>query len=157
MSQSGKLTVLHSFAGGTTDGCYPYGTPAMDITGNLYGTAAGCGSSNLGIVWKVSKKGKLTVLHNFTGGVSDGEYPAAGVMMDAKNNLYGDTPSGGASGQGTVYKVNKKGRLTLLHSFAGTDGKSPDAGLIRDAKGNIYGTALNGGNVGYGTVWKLTP
>ncbi len=158
LSKSGTLTVLHSFAGKTTDGCYPSGTPLMDTKGNLYGTAEGCGSSSDGIVWKVSKKGTETVLHNFAGGASDGQYPFAGVIMDGKGNLYGDTEEGGAARlQGTVYKLSKKGKLTLLYSFGESDGEYPYGGLIRDAKGNVYGTTRAGGSGGYGTVWKLTP
>jgi uncharacterized repeat protein (TIGR03803 family) len=77
--------------------------------------------------------------------------------MDAKGNFYGDTAYGGSSGDGAVYKLNKKGKLILLHSFAGSDGQLPIATLVRDAKGNFYSTAFEGGSDGYGTVWKLTP
>ena len=105
----------------------------------------------------MSKKGTETVLHNFAGGSSDGEYPVAGVILDAKGDLYGDTEEGGAYGYGTVYELNKKGTLTLLHSFAGSDGEYPVGGLIRDTKGNLYGTTSEGGSNGFGTVWKLTP
>jgi uncharacterized repeat protein (TIGR03803 family) len=157
LSPSGKFTLLHGFLGGTTDGCFPYGTPAMDAKGNLYGTTYKCGSASEGMVWKVSKKGAETVLHNFAGGSSDGAYPYAGVIMDAKGNFYGDTAYGGSSGDGAVYKLNKKGKLILLHSFAGSDGQLPIATLVRDAKGNFYSTAFEGGRDGYGTVWKLTP
>jgi uncharacterized repeat protein (TIGR03803 family) len=157
LSPSGKFTLLHGFLGGATDGCYPYGTPAMDSKGNLYGTAYKCGSSGEGMVWKVTKKGAETVLHNFAGGSSDGAYPYAGVIMDAKGNFYGDTAYGGSSGDGAVYKLNKKGKLTLLHSFAGSDGQLPIATLVRDAKGNFYSTAYEGGSYEYGTVWKMTP
>ena len=157
LSKKGTLTVLHSFAGGTTDGCYPYGTPAMDTRGNLYGTTEHCGASSYGIVWKVSNKGKGTVLHSFAGGASDGEYPVAGVILDAKDNPYGDTAGGGASDLGTVYELKQKGTITLLHSFAGSDGAYPAGSLIWDAKGNLYGTASQGGSDDYGTVWKLTP
>jgi len=157
LSKNGRLTVLHSFVGGKADGCYPYGTPAMDAKGNLYGTTYMCGTANAGVVWKVGAKGTENVLHNFAGGSSDGAYPYAGVIMDAKGNFYGDTAYGGSSGDGTVYELNKKGKLTLLHSFAGSDGESPIGGLIRDAKGNLYGTAYEGGSDLYGTVWKLTP
>jgi uncharacterized repeat protein (TIGR03803 family) len=156
LSKSGKFTVLHSFMGGTKDGCYPYGTPAMDAKGNLYGTTYKCGSSKAGIVWKVGPKGSETVLHNFTNGSSDGGYPYAGLLMDAEGNLYGDTAYGGVSGDGTVYELNTKRKLTLLHSFTGSDGTSPIDGLTRDAKGNFYGTAYEGGGGGYGTVWRLT-
>jgi len=161
LSTTGKLTVLHSFSGGTTDGCNPYGTPAMDGNGDLYGTTWECGLSNAGIVWKVSKNGNETVLHNFAGGANDGAYPYAGVIMDAKGNLYGDTFAGGGGCEGTycgtVYTLSKNGTLTLLHRFVGSDGAYPYAGLIWDAKGNLYGTAVTGGSGGGGTVWKLTP
>jgi uncharacterized repeat protein (TIGR03803 family) len=160
LSKRGTLRVLHSFAGGTTDGCNPYGTPAMDTLGSLYGTAVACGSSNMGIVWKVSKKGTETVLHNFAGGTTDGAVPIAGVILDAKGNLYGDTQYGGGngclgSGCGTVYKLSKAGTLSLLHIFAGSDGALPFGRVIRDTKGNLYGTAFLGGIPDWGTVWQL--
>jgi uncharacterized repeat protein (TIGR03803 family) len=75
--------------------------------------------------------------------------------MDAKGNLYGVTEEGGTSSLGTMYKLNRKGALSLLHSFAGSDGELPFGGLIRDAKGDFYGTAIFGGG-GYGTVWQIT-
>jgi uncharacterized repeat protein (TIGR03803 family) len=97
----------------------------MDQKGNLYGTTNLCGSFNVGVVWKVSKKGTEAVLHNFAGGMTDGAYTHAGVIMDATGNLYGDTEDGGTSGYGMVYELNKKGVLTLLHSFVGSDGAVP--------------------------------
>jgi uncharacterized repeat protein (TIGR03803 family) len=161
LSKGGKFTVLYSFAGGTSDGCNVFGTPAMDNEGNLYGTANACGSSHVGIVWKVNTKGKETVLHTFSGGASDGAEPIAGLIMDAKGNLYGDTYQGGTANLGTAYKLNKKGTLTVLHSFTGSDGDYPYSGLIRDAKGTLYGTTLYGGSGtgcqnGCGTVWTIT-
>jgi uncharacterized repeat protein (TIGR03803 family) len=156
LSPKGKLTVLHSFTAGTTDGCYPYGTPAVDAHGNMYGGTGGCGTSNLGVVWKVSKNGTETILHNFAG-ASDGQSPLAGVILDAAGNIYGTTNTGGASGFGTAFEVNKNEKFTLLHTFTGgTDGKYLYGGLILDPKGRIYGTTINGGTGGYGTVWRIT-
>jgi uncharacterized repeat protein (TIGR03803 family) len=156
LSPKGKLTVLHSFAAGTTDGCYPYGTPAVDTLGNMYGGTGGCGTSNMGVVWKVSKNGTETVLHNFAG-ASDGQSPLAGVILDAVGNIYGTTNTGGASNFGTAFELHKNGKLTLLHSFTGgSDGKYLYGGLILDPKGRIYGTTINGGTGGYGTVWRIT-
>jgi uncharacterized repeat protein (TIGR03803 family) len=160
LGKGGKLTVLHSF-GGTNDGCDVFGTPAMDSLGNLYGTANACGSAHVGVVWKVGKNGKETVLHTFAGGSSDGAEPIAGLIMDAAGNLYGDTYQGGSANLGTVYKLNKKGTLTLLHTFTGSDGSYPYSGLVRDAAGNLYGTTLYGGSGqscrnGCGTVWQIT-
>ena len=89
------------------------------------------------------------------------DYPVAGVIVDSKGNLYGDTELGGASNLGAVYELSK-GTLTLLHSFAGSDGEDPFGGLIQDAKGSLYGTTQGGGSSqncrgGCGTVFKLTP
>lgn len=76
------------------------GIPAIDSNDNIYGTTGGCGSSNLGIVWKLSKKGIEKVLHSFTGGTLDGAQPEAGVILAANGNLYGDTQTGGTSNIG---------------------------------------------------------
>jgi uncharacterized repeat protein (TIGR03803 family) len=155
LSKAGKLTILHSFMGGTTDGCNVLGTPFMDTAGNFYGTTSSCGTHTLGTVWKVSKSGKERILHSFAGGTSDGEYPLAGVIVDAKGNVYGTTETGGASNVGTVYKVSQSGKFTLVHSFKGTDGKYVYGGLVQNAKGTLFGVAQNGGSIGYGTVWKI--
>jgi uncharacterized repeat protein (TIGR03803 family) len=157
LSKTGKLTILHSFTGGTTDGCNVLGTPFRDAAGNFYGTTSSCGTDKLGTVWKVNKYGKEKVLHSFAGGTSDGEYPLAGVIMDAEGNLWGNTETGGATKFGTVYKISKSGHYTLVHSFDGTDGKYPYGSFAQNAKGTIFGSALNGGTIGYGTVWKIIP
>jgi len=153
--KTGTLTILHSFMGGTTDGCNVLGTPFIDKNGNFYGTTSSCGASGLGTVWKVSANGDESVLHSFAGGTTDGEYPLAGVIVDANGNVYGNTETGGASNLGTVYKISPGGTFTLVHSFAGTDGKYPYGSFVRNAKGTLFGTALNGGTIGYGTVWKM--
>jgi uncharacterized repeat protein (TIGR03803 family) len=155
LSTSGKLTILHSFKGGTTDGCNVLGTPFMDAVGNFYGTTSSCGTNMLGTVWKVDKSGKEKVLHSFAGGTTDGEYPLAGVIVDADGNIYGNTETGGSDNVGTVYKISKSGKFTLLHSFNGTDGKYPYGSFVQNAKGTLFGTTQNGGTIGYGTVWKI--
>ena len=97
----------------------------------------------------------LTVLYAFKGG-SDGSKPAAGLVRDAAGNLYGTTPYGGASGFGTVFKVDSAGNETVLYSFTGQpDGDMPFAALVRDAAGNLYGTTFGGGNFHHGTVFKI--
>src|SRR5712691_11861806 len=108
----------------------------------------------------------FSVLHSFTG--AEGGNPNAGLIRDASGNLYGTTPSGGAHGLGTVFKLATTGKETVLHSFAGypTDGFGPFASLIRDASGNFYSTTFEGGAglcglrflpVGCGAIFKLDP
>jgi uncharacterized repeat protein (TIGR03803 family) len=80
------------------------------------------------------------------------------VIRDTAGNLYGTTIGGGASGHGTIFKLDASGKETVLYSFAGgTDAAAPDADLLRDAAGNLYGTTIAGGASGAGTVFKLTP
>jgi uncharacterized repeat protein (TIGR03803 family) len=159
LSPAGKLVVLHAFKGGTTDGCYSFGTLATDKAGNLYGTTSGCGAFGYGTVWELSATAKETVLYNFAGGATDGCYPTAGVVLDSTGNLYGDTVQCGASGYGTVFELSNGGTLTLLHSFLFSDGAYPVGGLLWDSSGNLYGTTSDGGTgVLYeGTVWSLAP
>lgn len=161
LSKRGTLTLLHSFAGRSGDGCNPYGTLAMDKAGNFYGTTSGCGASGYGTVWKLSKTGKETILHSFAGGASDGCGPTAGVVLGPDNNLYGTTQGCGASNYGTVWELSAKGKLTLLHSFGDSDGAYPIGEVLRNAKGVLYGTAsgggINGCGFGCGTVWSYVP
>ena len=109
VSQKRKETVLHRFAGGPSDGAFPYAGVILDAQGNLYGvttlggTGTVCGQYACGTVYKLSKNGTLTLLHSFTG--ADGNYPVGGLIMDAKGNLYGTTVYGGSGGYGTVFKV----------------------------------------------------
>ena len=156
LTTEGQLTALHSF-GGTSDGCYPWGTVAMDQAGNLYGTTHSCGANGYGTIWKVSKKGKETILHSFAGYPWDGCYPFASVARDSKGNLYGVTSGCGANNWGALYELSASGTLTLLHSFSGTDGEYPYGEVLLTAKGELFGTATSGGAYGYGTVWSYVP
>jgi len=159
LSSTGAETVLHSFAG-ITDGVNPGGGVISDPAGNLYGTTeggsngAGCDYYGCGIVFELDTTGHEIILHTFNG-EGDGAIPWAGLLRDSAGNLYGTTVEGGASGLGTVFKLDSAGTLTLLHSFAGTDGAYPYAGVIRDTKGILYGTTYEGGSSHVGTAFKL--
>jgi uncharacterized repeat protein (TIGR03803 family) len=163
----GNETVLHAFSG--PDGMNPAAGVVRDAAGNLYGTTYYGGktskacSQGCGTVFKLNKARKETVLHSFNT-VEGGENPYSDLIRDSDGNLYGTTLQGGkrskaclpSYGCGTVFKLDKEGRFTVLYSFAGgTDGVWPAAGLYRDAAGNLYGTTLQGGSSNWGTVFKL--
>jgi len=156
VDSTGKETVLYSFQGGE-DGAYPAEGLVQDQAGNFYSTTNGGGGGSCaggcGTVFKLSKTGKETVLHRFTGTPNDGEYATGGVILDAAGNLYGTTSYGGAYNDGTVYKVSKTGKETVLYSFTGgNDGGQPlMVMLVRDAAGNLYGTT----DAFLGNVFKL--
>jgi uncharacterized repeat protein (TIGR03803 family) len=157
-------TVLHSFTVGT-EGQYPVEGLVRDAAGNLYGITYQGGKSTCnngsgtgcGTVFELDNTGKLTVLHNFTGG-KDGAYPDARLIRDARGNLYGTTLEGGTgckpNGCGTVFKVDATGKETVLHAFTGGVDAGGASSLVRDARGNLYG-ASGGGAHGQGMVFKL--
>jgi uncharacterized repeat protein (TIGR03803 family) len=162
ISAAGTESVLHSFAGGPTDGAYPLGGLIMDSAGNLYGTTSYGGANGDGTVFKISTAGMYSVLHSFAGSPSDGRVPYAGLTMDGAGNLYGTTNAGGLGAYdfGTVFKISADGTESILHSFTGIDGGVPEAGLIMDSAGNLYGTTTSGGTatvINSGEVFKISP
>lgn len=163
----GTPTVLYTFCsvGGNnvcTDGGGPASGLVMDSAGNLYGTTHEGGTHGLtqtGTLFKLGSDGTLTTLHNFQENDIDGYSPDAGLVMDAKGNLYGTTYQGGEHNDGVVYKVAPNGRETILHSFGATstDGSGPaNVVLVMDKQGNLYGTTAYGGTNDEGTVFKVT-
>jgi uncharacterized repeat protein (TIGR03803 family) len=107
---------------------------------------AGCGS-----VYKVSPSGTLTMLYEFCSqtNCADGAYPIGSLVLGTDGNLYGTTFIGGASNQGTVFKITPAGQLTTLYSFCSltscTDGALPNGGLVQGSNGSFYGTTQIGG------------
>ena len=128
----------------------------------MYGAALG-GAYGYGIIFRISHRGKLTVLYNFTG-EADGGAPAA-VIVDGEGNLFGVTRIGGTSCDkmgdtcGTVFRLSKDGKFTVRHTFVGgTDGGNPLAALVQDRHGNLYGTASAYGDphCSCGVVFRIT-
>jgi uncharacterized repeat protein (TIGR03803 family) len=157
---TGKETVLHKFTG-NPDGMFSEALLVQDKAGNLYGTTYVGGDQDLGVVFKIDKTGKETVLYNFGGG-AEGCHPYPGLTLDAAGSLYGVAFDCGSGENGVVFKVDSGGNETVLHTFSGGDGANSSSVLIFDSKGNLYGTTQYGGNgecggTGCGVVFKLSP
>jgi uncharacterized repeat protein (TIGR03803 family) len=158
LNTSGAETVLHSFSG--ADGENPEASLMRDSIGDLYGIADRGGAYNYGSVFKIDTAGAEATLHSFTGGTSDGCLPAQGLVTDKSGNLYGTTAECGAYGNGTVFKLDRAGKSTILHSFARGNDSLPEQGhLVRDKSGNLYGVTYGGGSNactnGCGVLYKL--
>jgi len=141
-----------------TNGSEPNG-PVQGTDGNFYGSTVGGGTSSLGVVFKSTPAGKITVLHDFTGYPNDGTTPIGAMVQGNDGNFYGVTYQGGSKNLGSVFKVTAGGTYSLIHSFAGypSDGAHPRSGLIVGSDGNLYGTTLQGGAKNDGEVYKITP
>jgi uncharacterized repeat protein (TIGR03803 family) len=151
---------FYSFTGGL-GGEEPVAGLIADRAGNLYGSVevgSPCGEFTCSIVYKLSKTGQFTTLHDFTGG-NDGDNVRGRLVADGDGNLYGTTSGGGfGCGCGTVFKITPGGTETILFSFpGGQDGYDPFAGLTFGPDGNLYGTTFYGGQGSVdGTVFRLT-
>jgi uncharacterized repeat protein (TIGR03803 family) len=102
--------LLYSFKGGS-DGAQPFAGLIFDSKGALYGTTGfGGGLADAGTVFKLTPTTTPglwteTVLNHFKGGFGLHE-PLAGLIFDSKGALlYSTTFQGGASNEGTVFKV----------------------------------------------------
>jgi uncharacterized repeat protein (TIGR03803 family) len=146
-------TVLNDFS--TSDA---FG-PSSDLI--FCGTGADvCGVLNQGgATYEVNRKtGDLTLLGSTTG-YPGGLEPFGGVVQDVAGNIYG-TMSCCGQDFGTIFKMNTKGRYTVVYNFAGdADGGYPQGDLIMDAAGNLYGTTPNFGDPDCqcGSVYKFKP
>ena len=169
------LRISRIASGGVgSDGANPNAALVADKeTGALYGTAQSGGASGNGTVFKIDTIDQtLATIYSFSGS-PDGATPGFGALLaDDEGVLCGTTIAGGASGNGTVFKVMPpaSGQTpwteTVLWSFSGgNDGRSPQSGeLIADEKGALYGTTEFGGTLntpacgtdGCGVVFKLT-
>ena len=163
--------MIYNFPGGS-DGGTPYAGLIFDQSGNLYGTTQEGGGVacrfGCGVVFQLTPQsnGSWTesVLHSFTGG-SDGGDPLAGLIFNAKGNLYGTTAYGGHTGKfcncGVVFELTPNGgnwNETVLNKFKGRgQGALPAAGVTFDAAGNLYGTTVVAGAYNSGVVFELTP
>lgn len=157
VTAAGQFSTLYTFPD-NAHGSHPNAAMTLGTDGNLYGTTQYGGTSNRGTIFEfeLSTAGE-TVLHSFSG-MPDGAYPQAQLAFHG-SDLYGTTTEGGASNNGTVFRLNAAHSESVIHNFGGMpDGSYPTAGVVIDRAGNIYGTTFHGGSngtPGAGTVYKI--
>jgi uncharacterized repeat protein (TIGR03803 family) len=152
MTTNGVLTKLASF-GKPFFGASPQVGLTQGGDGYFYGTTGLGGSNGMGMVFKLTGKGTMTVLASFND--ANGSHPSAALTLGTDGNFYGTTVDGGSSRVGVVFKITTNGTLTRLASFNNVNGAYPQAPLTLGNDGNFYGTTVGGGNAS-GTVFKVT-
>jgi uncharacterized repeat protein (TIGR03803 family) len=152
ITPKGVATALHYF-GNSGDGACPYAAPIEAADGDYYGTTTTvCGFGSQSTVYKLTSAGVLTTLYTFT----DGSNVTSPVVQGADGNFYGTSASGGANGDGAIFKMTPSGTVTILHNFTGTDGSAAYAGLIQASDENFYGVTYTGGSANAGVIFKVT-
>jgi len=149
------LQTLYSFTNNSF-GCLPYAGLLQASDGNFYGPATGGGADGYGTVYRMKPNGAVSLVYTFANS-SYGGFPAGALLQGTNAYLYGTCFTGGAAGDGALFRVATNAGGLAAYAFISSTGYYPIAGLIQGQDGNFYGTANGGGAYGYGTVYKLTP
>jgi uncharacterized repeat protein (TIGR03803 family) len=161
-----EQTIVHAF--NFNDGSDPWQTLVQDATGNIYGVtqSGGIGGNchgGCGVLFRIDTTGRFKVLHHFTGagGSSpfptgaagttstappDGQSPTAVTIDPSTGDIYGTTFLGGSGGAGVIFKLDKRGKYSILHNFVGPEGAFGASSLILH-NGELYGAAFGGGDL----------
>jgi hypothetical protein len=106
---SSNFSVLYNFTGGA-DSAEPQQGLTADPAGNLYDRSKTGGTSNAGVIFKIS----------------------------GATYLGGTFNSNCRSGCGVIFRLRPSGSHTVFHSFTGrSDGSFPNSGLLPTAAGTI--------------------
>jgi uncharacterized repeat protein (TIGR03803 family) len=150
----------HSFAPG--EGSGPSGGITLASDGLGYGITSEQGAYGYGTLYRIDRAERIQTLHDFAGLPVDGEWPFDPLIEGDDGALYGATYRGGAYERGftlggTLFRLDRDGRWTLLHEFSGHhgDGDEPNGPLLLASDGQFYGTTLRGGDGSAGTVFRM--
>jgi uncharacterized repeat protein (TIGR03803 family) len=156
VTPAGAITVMHTFTGSTTDGCFPLAPPIQGTDGNFYGTTGFCGANGYGTAYKLTLAGAYSLLYSFQGPPNDTAEPL-GLIQGTDGNFWG-MGNGWIISDGGVFKISSAGKETLVYAFKGGpgDGQNPYTSLIQGIDGNFYGNTEYGGTNQLGTIYKLT-
>ncbi|HLY57050.1 MAG TPA: choice-of-anchor tandem repeat GloVer-containing protein [Stellaceae bacterium] len=167
-------TIVHNFAGGTTDGAVPF-SGVIHKHGAFYGTTFEGGSTGCGLgcgaVYQLLPPAvtggtwEESMIYAFRGSPTDGDGPYVDLVAGASGTLYGTTTEGGSgtctNGCGTVFQLvpgTTGWTESLLVDFANqAQGQNPFSPLSMSPMGQLIGTTANGGRHGAGNVFSLGP
>lgn len=167
----GRLTTVHSFAGGA-EGASPSPGVAIDDAGNLYGTTSRDGAFGYGTAYRISACGRYEVLHDFS--PEEGGASRAPLLLASDGNLYGTTAGIYVTPEsffpelvmhrGAVFRLSRSGEFSVLHEFAEPEGAQPLTGLIQANDGHLYGTTsslvfaelVRSPRISSGTIFRIT-
>ena len=149
---------LIPFTGGS-NGEFPSSYLSIDAQGNVFGTTTDAGANGAGTTFEIrAGSTSITTLAPFSKypGFTTLPNPVGGVIVDARDNLYGVTQQGGSVQDGTLYELPVgTASIVTLATFGSASGTMPSTQLTRDANGNLFGTTTAGGTSNDGTIFEL--
>jgi uncharacterized repeat protein (TIGR03803 family) len=148
-AQTYTYSTLAAFPKASKEGAdWPLGL-SIASNGDLYGLAGEGGSKGFGSIWKITPKGVLSVLYDFTSAWGAGDGSDLNGAYFQTVTLSGSYAYGFTSNLG-IWKLNTSTKkLTVLSTATFGNGD-----LARDNAGNLYGYV--GGSEAEEGVFKLT-
>lgn len=136
ITPTGHLTVVYTFVA-DAQGNYPNGWfPSSLVEGNdgfLYGTSLGGGANTDGAVFKLSKTGKIQVLHSVCNSCGEGAEPSH-LILASDGNFYGVA-------EAVLFRITPTGSFKVLYTFGPN---LTGIGMMQATDGNLYGTVVGG-------------
>jgi uncharacterized repeat protein (TIGR03803 family) len=152
--------VLHAFAS-TNDCRNPQSELLEGADGALYGTTTSGGGHGRGGVFRIQKDGTgYSILTGFfRGSPDDPQRPVGGLIQAPDGSFLGTTKTGGQKGNGTVFRLDGAGAISVLKSLGLVPGglMQPEGTLVLGADGFLYGTCVLGGVAGHGGIFRVAP
>ncbi len=156
LSSAGVRTTILSFTGTSNDfpGRAPRGPLALAPNGALYGMTELGGSSNLGVIFKLTPPSTYEVIAQFE---ENGPHSPRGGFVLSGGFLYGTTSIGGTQNTGTLIRLDPNDNSwTPVASFPSTAG-APEGELLAASDGSILGFATSGGTSNAGAIFRYHP
>jgi len=157
MTTAGVINNTFNFPCGN-GGAYPIGPLVQNANGDFYSTTQDGGEYGQGTVYQLTTGLVETTLYSFGQSVTDGEYPAAGLLLATDDNYYGATAEGGTWDDGTLFNISTSGTYKQLYSFNNSSNlmqMSPLSPPVQDTNGLLYGVTQFGGTDNLGIVYSL--
>ncbi|MEQ1748099.1 MAG: choice-of-anchor tandem repeat GloVer-containing protein [Prosthecobacter sp.] len=161
VTTAGVRTRVTSFTGtaGLAPGGKPRGPLVLAGDGNFYGLTEDGGTSNTGVLFKLTAAGVYSVITHF--GTTGARSPLGGLVLGSDGALYGTTSLGGIANAGTLIRFDPTtATWSIVGEFTGTSGavpgRLPSGELHVAADGTIYGLTQAGGAGDLGTLFRYT-
>lgn len=152
ITPDGVFSFLHLFSW-DVGGSFPVAGLVRGSDDAFYGTTTSGGLDGYGTVYKITKGGGYTVLHDFD--YSEGSVSAA-LIQGSDGAFYGVNSGHGGSSYGSIFKMTPQGSVTILRDLQAADGRGSAAALVQGRDGSFYGSATDGASTHKSTLFKLT-
>jgi len=127
--------------------------------GLYYGGAYMGGDLKSGTAYRMTPRGKVTLLHTFDITTTEGGNPWAPFLQASDGAFYSTTSDGENGSCGSLFRLTPAGEFTVLHQFtlAPNNACGADTWALMQAKdGHIYGVTERGGASNGGAIYRWT-